>query len=431
MNETLFKTSPDSLAELLRPKSFDEIFGQKALKLGAGTWLSQFQSGQIMNLIFWGPPGSGKTSAALCFSQLTQSRFIVIQATDLTTQKIRDLIEEAKYHRASFQKKTILFIDEIHRLTKLQQDGFLAALEKGEIFLIGATTENPYYELNRALLSRCLVQQFESIQSKDLEKIYSRALKYLDLNEELLSPEALSQLIELCSGDARKFIHSIELCYQFFLIHRTPIQRDHLSNLLNLNSSQVMVDKSYKSDLISAFIKSIRGSDPDAALLYLAQALNIGEDPMYLARRLVILASEDIGNADPRALLMAAAATQACELVGMPEARIPLAQVVVYLSSCPKSNSSYMAINSAVQFIEKASPIKIPNFLRSSQTSTTPNPDKYESPHQAKKSWNSQDYRSPEYSDLKFYNSKARGFEKTMDEYLQWLKNETSVEGVK
>ena len=227
----------------------------------------------------------------------------------------------------------------------------------------------------------------------------------------------------MASGDARKFINSLEVAYQFYLTERKPVLTEELSELLNQRQHQV-ADKSYKSDLISALIKSVRGSDPDSAILYLAQALEIGEDPLYLARRLMVLASEDIGNADPRALTLAVSAAQACEFIGMPEARIPLAQVVVYLSCAPKSNSSYRAINEALDYVKPRSPVQIPEILKASTYSFTKPKMQYESPQAAVKGWTPQNYRTPEHRQMKFYESTARGFEKVMDEYLQWLRSQ-------
>lgn len=423
---SLFTRPPaDSLAEKLRPKTFSEIFGQEALKEGPGSWLRQVQSGQLMNLIFWGPPGSGKTSAAQCFSEVTEAKFIALQATDLTTQKIRELIEQAQYDRSAHQQKTLLFIDEIHRLTKIQQDGFLSALEKGDLYLIGATTENPFYELNRALLSRCFVVQFKPLNKSDLERIHQRALELFELSNPFLEPKALEYLFELSAGDARKFLNSLEVCYHFFLVHRDPLSVEQVTELLNQKRSAA-VDRTYKSDLISALIKSVRGSDPDAALLYLAQALEVGEDPIYLARRLVILASEDIGNADPKALTLAMAATQACELVGMPEGRIPLGQLAVYLSCAPKSNSSYQGINRAIEYVKKNSPVQIPEILKLNTFGSEPVKEPYQTPQKSPKGWNDQNYRTPEHEKTKFYHSNSRGFEKTMDEYINWLRGPTN-----
>jgi putative ATPase len=276
-------------------------------------------------------------------------------------------------------------------------------------------------------LSRCHVVRFEPLEKNDLLSLYQRALIRLEIRIPFLDPLALEALLDAAQGDGRRFLNVIEACYRQFLIKRSSIQIDDINSLLNTQGLNRSADRSYRSDLISAFIKSVRGSDPDAALLYLAQALEIGEDPIYLARRLVVLASEDIGNADPRGLSLAVAGFQACEYLGMPEARIPLAQVAIYLSSAPKSNSALEAINSASEYVRKGALVRIPKAMRLSQgdlSSDSISKSIYESPQRSSRGWNAQSYRSEEDSGIKFFVSQGRGFEKTMSEYLGWLRGE-------
>ncbi|MBL7672073.1 MAG: AAA family ATPase [Bdellovibrionaceae bacterium] len=413
-----------SLAEKLRPQCLMDIVGQQPALDPAKSLLSQVQAGQLVSLILWGPPGSGKTSAAMCLASSVGAHFETNQAMDLNASKIREIIEQAINRRANGQR-TLLFVDEIHRLTKIQQDAFLSALEKGYLYLLGATTENPHYELTRALLSRCHVIRFEALEKKDLLSIYQRALDKLEIQSPFLEVTTLEFVIESSQGDCRRFLNLIESCYRQFLIKRSPIQIEDINRILSHQHLTKNVDKSYRSDLISAFIKSIRGSDPDAALLYLAQALEIGEDPVYLARRLVVLASEDVGNADPRGLTLAVSGFQACEFLGMPEARIPLAQVTIYLASAPKSDSSYLAINKAIDYVSRQPLVEIPQILKVSQKGLPlSTPTKYETPQRAPRGWNGQSYRSNQDQEAKFFVPQERGFEKTMSDYLRWIRGE-------
>ncbi|UOF88826.1 replication-associated recombination protein A [Fodinisporobacter ferrooxydans] len=360
------------LAERMRPRNLDEIVGQKEL-VGEGKLLRKaIETDQISSLILYGPPGTGKTTLAKVIANHTAARFETVNAVAAGVSDIRKLVEEAKHARDFYQVKTIVFIDEIHRFNKSQQDALLPHVEEGLLTLIGATTENPFFEVNAALLSRSLIFQVQSLSHEDLRRLAQQALadeerglgRYpVDVQE-----EALQHLIDYADGDARKLLNALELA-----VISTP---KHAAGRIVIDLSiaeesiqrrTIRYDKSGDQhyDTISAFIKSIRGSDPDAALYWLARMLEAGEDPKFICRRMIIQASEDIGNADPRALQVAIAAFQAYEILGLPEGRIPMAQAVAYLATAPKSNASYMAINRAQQAVkEQKEIIQVPIHLR-------------------------------------------------------------------
>lgn len=413
-----------SFAERIRPQDLSEVLGQGQILDHSESLLHQIQGGQLTNLILWGPPGTGKTSAAQCLAKSLGGQFHSIQATDLTTQKIREFIDQSVQNR-SLGVRTLLFVDEIHRLTKVHQDGFLAALEKGHLYLIGATTENPRFELTRALLSRCHLLRFEPLSQQALSRIFAKATTTMGIPADFLTKKVLESLIESCDGDGRRFLNSIEACYRRYLVKRLPIEQSELAGILGAFNNIGRTDRSYRSDLISAFIKSIRGSDPDSALLYLSQALESGEDPSYIARRLIVLASEDIGNADPRALSLAVSGSQGCAIVGMPEAQILLSQIVVYLAAAPKSNSTYLAMLAAKAYINDHPGVSIPPALcLNSNKELTKSEKEYELPHECPRGWSPQSYRTKEHSKVVFYRPKLRGFEKNLADYLQWIRGE-------
>ena len=325
----------------------------------------------------------------------------------------------------------MLFVDEIHRFNKSQQDVLLPFVEKGDLVLIGATTENPSYELNRALLSRCRVVVFERLSEENLREILNRAGEhYKKPIDKILQPEAVENLLQYSDGDARRLINSLEILYNF--------TKDSEGELLDvaemrelLQQNPIGYDKASEMhyDLISAFIKSVRGSDPDAAVYYLARMLDGGEDPIFIARRLIILASEDIGNADPRGISVATAGLQAVEAIGLPEGAITLAQVTTYLASCPKSNASYMALNNARALVEQTKTLPVPLHLRSAKTALAKDlgyGKDYKYPHNYPTGWTEQGYLPEEIKDAKFYEPTTHGFEKNIREYLNWMKNRRS-----
>ncbi len=362
------------LAEHLRPQTLENFIDAKGLLKKNPALTSAIKSkGSFPNFIFWGPPGTGKTTLAQIIAAERGSKTIKVSAIDTGAKDIKALGEEASYYKKSQGGETLLFLDEIHRLNKAQQDVLLPYCERGDLSLIGATTENPSYELNRALLSRSRVIVFESIELEDLKQIALRALKDSKVEwDQIFTTESLDSFLQMAQGDARRLLNALETLLRLFEFeshqYSFPLDFDGVQSALG--NQPLPFDKSgdLHYDTISAFIKSLRGSDADASVYYLARLLSAGEDPVFIARRMVVLASEDVGNADPRALQMAIAGLQAVELVGMPEARINLAQVAIYLASAPKSNRSYVAINRAMDEVRRSGSLPIPKALRSAQT---------------------------------------------------------------
>ncbi len=416
------------LSERVRPVVLDDIVGQDQA-LGLGTPLGRLlRSGHVPNMVIWGPPGTGKTSFALLVASLSGAEFISANAVDTGAKILKELGEGGKERLSFYQKKTILFIDEIHRLNKAQQDVLLSYMERGEIILIGATTENPSYELNRALLSRLRLVLFQRLNEVDLRKLTQRCLAKLDLKiENFLSPDSIKFLVNQSDGDGRRLINVIESLYSLFLVDRFqfPYQKAQMIELCQ--NSLVNYDKNseFHYDLISAFIKSIRGSDPDAAIYYLVRMLKGGEDPLFIARRLIILASEDIGNADPRGLTLAVSAFDAVERIGLPEGEIPLAQVTTYLASTHKSNRAYMALKKAKEVVAQRLSLPVPVHLRSGRTELCKEIDygrDYQYPHDYERGFVNQTYLPEEIKEEKFYSPSNHGYEKNISEYLNWLR---------
>lgn len=423
------------LAERLRPKSLEQIVGQEEV-LKKDSWLRKsLESDQFPSLILWGPPGTGKTTFAKIIATHTKKQFIALNAIATGAKEIREICESAKNQKRMYQRGTVLFIDEIHRLNKAQQDVFLPYVESGEIVLIGATTENPSFEVNSALLSRSRVVVFKRHIDESLLKILNNAFEEYELKtEDLFKEDSLNYMLQLADGDARRLLNRVEeivIYYQNMTDKSSfPVGVEGLKNLLG--SKTLYHDKSGEShyDTISAFIKSLRGSDPDAGLYYLARLLEGGEDPKFIARRLVILASEDIGNADPRALAIATSGFQAVEMIGLPECAINLAQVVVYLASAPKSNSSYMGLKKAQGEVQKSGQLPIPLSVRNAPTNFMKEigyGKDYNYAHSGDKGWLPQQFLPDDIKDKKFYESRGRGFEKKMNEYIDWLKGSKKV----
>ncbi|WP_413558392.1 replication-associated recombination protein A [Bdellovibrio sp. HCB209] len=422
-------TSP--LSEILRPKNLDEIIGQEKT-IGPQSKLGQIlRKGYLPSLIIWGPPGTGKTTFALALSQHFNAHFENINATDAGTKVLREIGEKGHDRRLQYQQKTILFVDEIHRFNKGQQDVLLPFVEKGDVVLVGATTENPSYELNRALLSRCRVVVFERLSEENLRKIVARAeTQYKKPLTEALQPEAIENLLQFSDGDARRLINSLEILYSFMRDgEEPPLATNDMRELLQQNPIGYDKNSEMHYDLISAFIKSVRGSDPDAAVYYLARMLDGGEDPIFIARRLIILASEDISNADPRAISVAIAGLQAVEAIGLPEGAITLSQVTTYLASCPKSNASYMALHKARALVEQTKTLPVPLHLRSAKTALAKDMGygrDYKYPHDYPTGWTEQSYLPEELMNEKIYEPTTHGFEKNIREYLAWMKQRRS-----
>ena len=358
------------LAERIRPKKLDDYLSQKHLVGKNGTLKAQLSTNMLSSMIFWGPPGTGKTTLATILAEESNRPFYALSAIDSGVAAIREVIEKAKKSNTLFSNKNpILFIDEIHRFSKSQQDSLLKAVEKGWITLFGATTENPSFEVIPALLSRCQVYTLNPFTKKDLEQLLSRAI----LEDEFLSKKRIklketAALMRFSRGDARKLLNILELVVLSESSNAITVTNDMVLNKVQNNT--ILYDKTGEQhyDVISAFIKSIRGSDPNAAVYWLARMVEGGEDLKFIARRLIILASEDIGNANPTALVLANSTFQAVTTVGYPEARIVLSQCVVYLASSPKSNASYMAIKEAQQLVKQTGNLAVPLAIRNAPT---------------------------------------------------------------
>lgn len=412
------------LAERLRPTRLEDYRGQANVRKVLAPFLEK--PDQLPNIILWGPPGSGKTTLARILAEQSKMHFINLNAVETGAKEIRELGDQAHYRKIQGLGRTLMFIDEIHRLNKGQQDVLLPFTEAGDFILIGATTENPSYELNSALLSRSRVVVLNRLSDSDLGQIFERAAKELGVEHtQFLTLDGRSSLLEFADGDARKMLTAMDTLAAHYQVRPEPLAREDLAEILQKPALRYDKKSDEHYDTISAFIKSVRGSDADAAIYYLARMLKGGEDPVFIARRLVILASEDIGNADPRGISVAVAGLQAVELVGMPEAQISLAQVTTYLASAPKSNASYLAINAALAAVEKTGTLPIPLSLRSSKTKLNKQQgygEGYKYAHEGPTGWQNMEFLPEGLRGQKFYEPTDRGFEKTMKQYLDWMK---------
>lgn len=429
MENQLKKNAP--LAERMRPKTLDEFMGQNHI-LGEGKYLYRaIKADRLSSMILFGPPGSGKTTLAMVIANSTKMNFEKISAVTSGIKDIREVIEKAEENLKLYSKRTVLFIDEIHRFNKSQQDALLPYVEKGIIILIGATTENPYFEVNKALLSRSIVIKLERLNKEDLKKLIYRALKDeengLGLYRVNLDTDALNFLIEKSNGDARRALNSLEVG-----VLTTPKDKDGVINItleileecIQERALNYDKDGDEHYDTISAFIKSMRGSDPDAVLYWLAKMIYAGEDPKFIARRIIICASEDVGNADPNAINVAISAFRALEVIGMPEGRIPLAQAAVYVACAPKSNASYKGINMALEDIKNKKIGLVPKHLRDTSYSGSEklgNGIGYKYPHDYQEAFVKQQYMPDDLKDKKYYYPTENGCEKMMKERLNHL----------
>ncbi len=357
------------LAERMRPKTLDEYIGQKHL-VGEGAVLRKMiDAGRISSFILWGPPGVGKTTLAQIIANRLETPFYTLSAVTSGVKDVRDVIEKARNNRFFSQQSPILFIDEIHRFSKSQQDSLLGAVEKGIVTLIGATTENPSFEVIRPLLSRCQLYVLRSLEKDDLLKLLHQALtRDVILKEKKIELAETDAMLRYSGGDARKLLNILELVVEADDGNPIVITDKKVTDRLQQNPLAYDKDGEMHYDIISAFIKSIRGSDPDAALYWLARMVEGGEDPAFIARRLVISAAEDVGLANPNALLLANAAFDAVMKIGWPEGRIPLAEATVYLATSPKSNSAYEGINAALETVRQTGNLPVPLHLRNAPT---------------------------------------------------------------
>ena len=417
------------LADRMRPRTIDEIVGQDPI-IGEGKPLRrQIESDQIPSLIFWGPPGSGKTTIARVIAHHTKASFHAISAVLSGVKELKEIIDFAKKEQKFEGKKTILFIDEIHRWNKAQQDALLPHIEDGTITLIGATTENPSFEVIGPLLSRTKVYVLKNLAEDELAVIVQKALE--DPERGLgkfalkIDPPALKYICETSDGDARRALNTLEIAVGLLGKNEKEIKIETVEQALQKKS--ILYDKAGEEhyNLISAFIKSMRGSDPDAAVYWLARMLEAGEEPLFLARRMVIFASEDVGNADPQAIQVAIAAQQAFDFVGMPEGWIPLAQAATYLASAPKSNASYLAYLKAKGDVEKEGYLPTPKHIRNAPTPLMKelNYGKgYKYPHDFKGHVVAQDYLPEKLKGRKYYEPTENGFEMEIRRYLEKTK---------
>ncbi|MCC6290132.1 MAG: replication-associated recombination protein A [Chitinophagaceae bacterium] len=407
------------LAERLRPTSLDELTGQQHLT-GKGSVLRKaIEQGKIPSMILWGPPGVGKTTIANIIAHTLHVPFYTLSAISAGVKEVREVIEKAK-----LQPESILFIDEIHRFNKGQQDALLGAVEKGTITLIGATTENPSFEVNAALLSRCLVYVLKPLDENDMKALLQHAITAdAELSKRKITLKETSALINISGGDARKLLNLLEIVVEALPAGKEIIITDDI--VMEIAQKRVaLYDKSGEQhyDIISAFIKSIRGSDPNGAVYWLARMIEGGEDVKFIARRLVILASEDIGNANANALLLANATFEAVNKIGYPEARIILAQCTTYLASSPKSNASYMAIGNALNAVKEYGDLPVPLHLRNAPTRLMKNLDygkNYEYSHDYDNSFSAQEYLPEGLKGTPFY---VPGKNAREEEMRKWLK---------
>ena len=428
MEKNLNNKSP--LADRLRPKNLEEFVGQDHI-IGQGKFLSRLiKSDRVNSLLFYGPPGVGKTTLAKIIANLTNKNFVELSAVTSNIKELREVLNKAQDDFKFSNIETIVFIDEIHRFNKTQQDALLPYVERGIIILIGATTENPYFEVNKALLSRLQILNLKALENKDMNKLIDRAISdkikgfgNLKIN---LSEQAREFLIRNSSGDGRFLLNSLEIAV---------LSTDKVDNEVNLtldileNSMQrkkLLYDNGGNEhyDTISAFIKSLRGTDPDAALYYLAKMLESGEDIKFIARRMIIFASEDVGNANPMAMVVASACFQNINAVGMPEARIILGQCATYLASSVKSNAAYRGINEAISDIKEEGKSTIPIYLRDKNNPANKSHEKYLYPHHYENSYVKQDYLPYELKDKKYYKPKNIGYEKEIIDYFKKIGKE-------
>ena len=411
----------------MRPRTISEYLGQEHI-LGEGKLLRRLiETDRLSSLIFWGPPGSGKTTLARIIAGATKSHFIFFSAIMSGIKEIREVVKEAEDTLKYRGLRTILFVDEIHRFNKSQQDAFLPYVERGTFTMIGATTENPSFEVIAPLLSRCKVLVLNPLSESEVAAILQLALsdreRGLGELELSASAEALQFMAEQAGGDARVALNTLETAAR--LAHQGNISLESAREAVQ--KKPLLYDKGGEEhyNVISAFIKSMRGSDPDAALYWVARMLESGEDPIFILRRMVVFASEDVGNADPRGLQLTVSALQAFQLVGMPEGRIILGQAVSYLATAPKSNAAYLGINQALAEVRQSGALPVPMHVRNAPTSLMKNMGYgkgYLYPHDFPEGEGTQSYLPEAIAGRRFYEPKESGYEKSIKERMEWLK---------
>ena len=414
------------MAERMRPTSIDEVYGQKHILSENKTLRKMIDKDKITSMVFFGPPGVGKSTVASIIAKKTKSEYIKLNAVLSNVSEIREAIKKAEKNLAN-SRKTILFIDEIHRFNKSQQDALLPAVENGTIILIGSTTQNPYFYLTNALLSRIMLFEFRNLEDSDIKEAILKATtdkRGLGENDIAVENEAIDLIVKYSHGDVRKALTYLEAAFFVTQIDETKEKLTITEEIVkDVTSKQILnFDEDEHYNTISAFIKSVRGSDTNAAIYYLARMLESGEDPRYIARRLCILASEDIGLAEPEAINIASSLINIIEFIGMPEGRIPLAEVTIYLSLCPKSNSAYKAIDSAIRDIRNGELYSIPNYLKDNNSASfdKKSEEEYKYPHDFPYHIVKQDYLEKGIK-KNYYNPVDIGEERELKKVYEWI----------
>lgn len=414
------------MAERMRPTSIDEVYGQKHILSENKTLRKMIDKDKITSMVFFGPPGVGKSTVASIIAKKTKSEYIKLNAVLSNVSEIREAIKKAEKNLAN-SKKTILFIDEIHRFNKSQQDALLPAVENGTIILIGSTTQNPYFYLTNALLSRIMLFEFRNLEDSDIKEAILKAItdkRGLGENDIAVENEAIDLIVKYSHGDVRKALTYLEAAFFVTQIDETKEKLTITEEIVkDVTSKQILnFDEDEHYNTISAFIKSVRGSDTNAAIYYLARMLESGEDPRYIARRLCILASEDIGLAEPEAINITSSLINIIEFIGMPEGRIPLAEVTIYLSLCPKSNSAYKAIDSAIRDIRNGELYSIPNYLKDNNSASfdKKSEEEYKYPHDFPYHIVKQDYLEKGIK-KNYYNPVDIGEERELKKVYEWI----------
>ena len=410
------------LAERMRPSMLEDYIGQKHLVGEGGVLRRMIEAKRVSSFILWGPPGVGKTTLAQIIAHQMEVPFYTLSAVTSGVKDVREVIERAKSGRFFSQGSPILFIDEIHRFSKSQQDSLLGAVEQGVVTLIGATTENPSFEVIRPLLSRCQLYVLKSLEKEDLLALVERAITTdVELSKRGIELRQTGALLRYSGGDARKLLNILELVAEASEADTLVIDDERVTDCLQQNPLAYDKDGEMHYDIISAFIKSIRGSDPDAALYWMARMIEGGEDPVFIARRLVISAAEDIGLANPNALLLANAAFDAVTKIGWPEGRIPLAEAAVYLATSPKSNSAYLGINAALSEVRNSGNKPVPLHLRNAPTQLMASlgyADGYQYPHDYQGHFTKQQYLPDDLATARFWHAQHSPSEERM---YQWM----------